>query len=912
MTLNYVTLICDEGAGQGYFRPGGTATLTPSAVLTDAVDHLVVDLEPVTVTFSPVGPPSVRLLACDDANILPGPGGWTWTFTPPAGSGMTAFSFFLNFAAGATQYLSAQVPVSPAGSFAASAVPGAYIAVSGDTTGATDTALIQALENLGSKTIYFGPGTFWTNGLTKQSKTIWQAAGEQVTTIKLAAGANADVVQGANFGTLTGTGSTGGITAWSIRDLTIDGNRSAQSGPSWGLRVYGYDFKMHNVTVTNCYTDGMYTEWAFLGSPSYGGSNPDSMESLYTGVKSCFNGGWGWHNRGPHDSVAVGCVWFGNNMTAGTAGNLWVEDDRASQHFLGGGLECIGCHTWGNSASWGIIADATLIWSGGAIEGATYGAILVRGNLELSATKVFYNSVAAISSGAGIQLGDDGSTPGVPSSFAFTSNGVRISATGLDNFAGAGRSSAALAWVSCNHSSVDVHCNPQAPTVAAGSNGQAINALTSSQLLVSATTGWPASGTIYVQTSSGYARCTYTSVTGGGTPSFNGVAYVSGTGAASTVATGALVTGDPLGGTSPDQYSTVRVDQGTGTASGIRGALSVQQQPGPAKIITGALTSAWHIQNAVSGDIVNLNTAGATPFLQVVGAILQGFTANYGTLTQKMDPTTGAFQPGTTAGPGAHIYSGTGAPNVPGSVSGDIYLRTDTPGTPNQQLYMATGANTWAAIPTSVADTNAANIQPDGIQSAGANGLWADSGHVHQNNADLSLFIGPTGATGETFPRRLAGSASGALVSGTVYVTAIPLPKGLLISNLTMFTNIAAKTGGSHGWYVLLDSSRVVRAVTADQTDAATVWGAASTPYPLATNAYTTTYAGLYYIGVCIVASGMPSITCSGPALAAGINVATPMLAATSSAAQTTPPITGTTMGVLAGAGNFQFYGYTS
>jgi hypothetical protein len=617
---------------------------------------------------------------------------------------------------------------------------------SGDETGATDQVAITAIENgltgLGGGVILFSAGTYWVTGLTKQSGITWQCAGRQVTTIKLAASGNADVVQGANFGTLTGTGSYAGIAGWSIRDCTIDGNRANQSGPSWGLRVYSYDHSLHNVTVTNCYSDGMWTEWGYLGSISYGGSNPDSMESVYSGVKCCFNGGWGWHNRGPHDSVAVGCIWFDNNVTAGTAGNLWSEDDRATQHFLGGGLQCLGCHSWGNGASWGIIADSTLIWSGGSIEGATYGAILVRGNLDLSASKVFYNSVTSAAAGAGIQLGDDGSTPGVPSSFAFTTNSCRISSTGLDNFAGAGRSSAALAWVSCNHSSVDVHCNPQAPTVASGSNGQAVSSLTSSQLIVSTTTGWPASGTVYVQTSSGYAKCTYTSVTGGGTPSFNGVSYVSGTGGASTVATGGLVTGDPLGGTSPDQYSTVRIDQGTGTSSGIRGALSVQQAPGPVKTITGALASAWHIQNAASGDLVNLNTAGTTPFLQVVGAILQGYTANYGTMTCKVDPTTGAVQPGTTAGAGGHVYSGSGAPSISGSVTGDTYHRTDVGS--GRSIYKATGANTWGtllgadlpAATTSVQgavqlDGTASDIQPTGTQAAGGSGLAADAKHVH-------------------------------------------------------------------------------------------------------------------------------------------------------------------------------------
>jgi hypothetical protein len=210
-----------------------------------------------------------------------------------------------------------------------------------------------------------------------------------------------------------------------------------------------------------------------------------------------------------------------------------------------------------------------------------------------------------------------------------------------------------------------------------------------------------------------------------------------------------------------------------------------------------------------------------------------------------------------------------------------------------------------------ILDGTAADIGADGVQAAGATGKAADAGHVHPNSADLSLSIAPTGATGETFPRRQALSASGALVSGTLYATLIPLPAGLVVNNITMLTNTTAKTGGSHGWYVLLDSSRVVKAVTTDQTDAATVWGVASTPYTLATNAYTTTYSGLYYVGVMVVATGMPTFSCStNPAT--GITSAAPVMAGTSNTAQTTPPSTGTTMNAITSAGSYHFYGYTS
>ena len=47
---------------------------------------------------------------------------------------------------------------------------------------------------------------------------------------------------------------------------------------------------------------------------------------------------------------------------------------------------------------------------------------------------------------------------------------------------------------------------------------------------------------------------------------------------------------------------------------------------------------------------------------------------------------------------GGNIWSGSGAPNITASVSGDYYFRTDTPSTSNQRIYVATGANTWTGI----------------------------------------------------------------------------------------------------------------------------------------------------------------------------------------------------------------------
>jgi hypothetical protein len=199
-----------------------------------------------------------------------------------------------------------------------------------------------------------------------------------------------------------------------------------------------------------------------------------------------------------------------------------------------------------------------------------------------------------------------------------------------------------------------------------------------------------------------------------------------------------------------------------------------------------------------------------------------------------------------------------------------------------------------------------------------------DTGHIsdHNNIADVLTALGggswipglgwqaPTGATAETFPRGwLTGTAS-AMTSGTLYVQAIGLHQNTVVNNLTFCTRGTAETGGTHCWYVLLDNTLTVRAVTADQTGA-TALTSTQTPYTFATNAYTAAYSGLYYAGICVVATGMP-IMLAGPSSPSGLISLAPILSGSSSTGQTTPPTTGTVMGALTANNGFNFYAYTS
>jgi hypothetical protein len=221
--------------------------------------------------------------------------------------------------------------------------------------------------------IYFGVGTHTLGGirfsdsLTDQTGTgKIECAGAGLTTLMLKSGANQDLISQTNFAALTGTNSLFGLFRGEIRGCTINGNKTHQTGTSYGIRLYGHGLEMTDVFVQEAYSDGIYTEWGLdstFATPSL------DLEGYFTGIRSAFNNGNGWTFRGPHDSDFVELVLYQNGgwgmqvQTSSTYnGNGHLSNINAFLNTLGGvysNSSLDGSQIMATTVSgWGMLIDA--------------------------------------------------------------------------------------------------------------------------------------------------------------------------------------------------------------------------------------------------------------------------------------------------------------------------------------------------------------------------------------------------------------------------------------------------------------------------------------------------------------------------------------------------------------------------
>jgi hypothetical protein len=217
-----------------------------------------------------------------------------------------------------------------------------------------DTAKIQAAIDAARATggiVFFPPGTYSTGRLILYSRVHLRGSGVDATVLRLRPGADSAILESEGFSTLTGTRSDGGITTFSVRDLTLDGNKAHNRAGGYGMRVYGYGYELTEIVVFNCGGDGIVSEWgptAGLPPPSH------QMEARLSAVRSHDNEGYGVNFAGPHDSMFVNCLAFENRaggfrMAGDSNGSLMVSchargpNQHVSFELAAAGISCMNC-----------------------------------------------------------------------------------------------------------------------------------------------------------------------------------------------------------------------------------------------------------------------------------------------------------------------------------------------------------------------------------------------------------------------------------------------------------------------------------------------------------------------------------------------------------------------------------------
>jgi hypothetical protein len=750
MSLNTVNFTWNI---QDLAQSGLTATMSlmPTAPLTDSTDNLVIGQVARSKDFGGGIGQIQGVVCCDDAQISPA--GWAYTITvkvngvPLAGYPFTARINFADAVGGAVD-LSALVPLSAVPALAAVAVPALYPA--GDPTGVKDAANINGLLNLGARKVVLGPGQFWVNTAVIVGDDDWvDGSGVGLTYISPAAAANCDVFQGAGFGGLTGTGANGVTTAGprrvQISNMTIDGNRSAQTltaltnaacNPAtpppngYGIRAFGRSWKLVNLDVRNCFGYGGWTEWGSgPGSPV---SVDGSVECQAINVKMYENGVHGWYHRGPSDCQFVNVLCYLNNQAGLNAGlDFWAEGDNVTNgsgtsNFSPNGLQLVNVHCWGSTAKWNMVLDCNASAVNCHAEGGPVGACLQRGNIKWAGGSNYFIASQTQVTGCGVQFGDAGATAGVPTTAAVTVTPAYFGAiTGVlaDVAARAG-----MVWANANQAMVKALVLTKAipsATIAAGSNGQTLPQPT---IFYSAGPSLPPSGTVIIQTTGGPDTVTYTGNTGSTLTGCTGGTHGMLTGQAITLANVGTVA---VSGTI-DSASDVAIEVGgSGLVAGVAQASSQHFAKGRHRIDIGAQNLGFNVTNG-GADAFNVNSNGLrvegpngyewrlysdayiTPTMKISGA-----TAHIGTAVPAGHTITVAAAAGAgTTPPAPTLQSGAA------DCQGEVNLGTGTGPTSGSQATV-TYATAFGAAPVVVlSPVNAATaaLQPY-ISNPTANGF---------------------------------------------------------------------------------------------------------------------------------------------------------------------------------------------
>lgn len=237
-----------------------------------------------------------------------------------------------------------------------------------------DTSAIQSAINAansgGGGWVVFPQGTYISTTLTMYSNVQLLGSGPTSTTIKLKNSTNAALIQGSNFTSLAAGDTTGGISDWSVSNMTLDGNKANNGTTGYGIRVYGYRYVLRDLHIKDFFTNGIYSQWASASSENME-ARIDNVR-VYSSVTANGDGsGANVYWLGPHDSVFTGCFFFYGDDKGFHADHV----DKC------GGLIFQNCHAYGNHQTYGfyLIGDG-ITMANSVSEGAATAQVYLGSN----------------------------------------------------------------------------------------------------------------------------------------------------------------------------------------------------------------------------------------------------------------------------------------------------------------------------------------------------------------------------------------------------------------------------------------------------------------------------------------------------------------------------------------------------
>lgn len=144
-----------------------------------------------------------------------------------------------------------------------------------------------------------------------------------------------------------------------------------------------------------------------------------------------------------------------------------------------------------------------------------------------------------------------------------------------------------------------------------------------------------------------------------------------------------------------------------------------------------------------------------------------------------------------------------------------------------------------------------------------------------------------SGSLYETFSRNLCDEVNTALLSsGRLSLQAIWLPAGITISSISFWSATTAGATLTNQLFGLYDIN--LNLLRSSVNDGATAWAANSRKTLALTSSFTTTYSGLYYLGIMVAGTTVPTIKGNTAKVGGQLSAGAPSMGGTSTTGLTT------------------------